>query len=198
MSMRSRAVLSAAALVGLFVASAVPCAAQAAFGLGGRMSMVHASAAADALADADAVRFWGGQIRARTSARTGLELSMDVHTESNEAETVQIRDRPVQASFLLFPAAGPFSPYFLGGAGWYYRRVQTMAGDETLDSETTHEFGWHGGLGAEFRAGRHFGLHGDYRYTNLHWKAEDGDSTVNRFLPRYSGSMWTAGLTVYF
>jgi len=194
--MRSRAALSGALFIILFVTSAVPCAAQ--FGVGGRMSMVHADAAADALADVDAVRFWGGQIRARTSPRTALELSMDVHSETNESETLKIRDLPVQASFLLYPVAGSFSPYFLGGAGWYYRRVEVLSGDETLNSETDHEFGWHGGIGAELRAGRHFGFHGDYRYTNLHWKARDGDSSLKPFLPRYSGSMWTAGLTLYF
>jgi opacity protein-like surface antigen len=191
--MRSRAVLSAL-FVTLFVTSVVPCFAQGGFGLGGRMSMIKA----DAQSEDDAVRFWGGQIRARTSLHTALELSMDVHTDSNESETIKVRDLPIQASLLLFPMAGSFSPYVLGGAGWYYRRVELLAGDETLNSETTHEFGWHMGVGAELRAGRHFGLHGDYRYTNLHWKEEVGDSSVKRFLPRYNGSMWTAGLTLYF
>ena len=69
-----------------------------------------------------------------------------------------------------------------------------------LDSESTQEFGWHGGFGAEVRAGKHFGIHGDYRYTFLSWNNETTSRTSpgSRFLPKYKGSMWTAGLTLYF
>jgi opacity protein-like surface antigen len=193
--MRSRAILSVDAFVTLFVTSAVPALAHGgALGLGGRISMVKA----DAESDADAVRFLGGQVRARTSPRTALELSMDVRTDSNASETVKVRDIPVQASLLLYPAGGAFSPYLLAGAGWYNHRVQLLAGDEVLDSQSTRDFGWHAGIGAELRPGRHFGVHGDYRYTFLDWKSKEEDPDGNRFLPNYQGSMWTVGLTLYF
>jgi opacity protein-like surface antigen len=159
------------------------------------MSMVRS----DAHSDADPVRFTGGQMRARTSPRTGIELSLDVRTQSNEALTERVRDVPVQASLLLFLARGTFSPYLLGGPGWYSHRVQSLAGGDVVDSETTRKFGWHGGFGAEVRLGHHVGVHGDYRYTFLHFGSEEGDtSSKSRFLPNYDGSMWTAGLTVYF
>ena len=193
--MRSRVVLPVAAFVTLFVTSAVPCFGQgAAFGIGGRIAMIKT----DAQSEEDAVRFLGGQIRARTSPRTALELSLDMRTDSNESETVKVRDMPVQASLLLYPAAGSFSPYVLGGAGWYYHRVQILAGDDVLVSDSTREFGWHAGFGAELRAGRHLGVHGDYRYTFLDWKSEEEDPEGNRFLPNYRGSMLTVGLTLYF
>jgi opacity protein-like surface antigen len=185
-------VCAAAALLSLLAAS--PCAAQgAAFGLGGRLSMVRS----DAQSDADALRFWGGQIRARLSPKTAIELSLDVRTEHNDALTERVRDLPVQASLLLYPASGAFSPYVLGGAGWYFHRVESLLNDDVVDSVTTHTFGWHGGFGAELRMGHHAGIHADYRYTFLHFGSDEGESR-RRFLPNYDGSMWTAGLTVYF
>ena len=42
-------------------------------------------------------------------------------------------------------------------------------------SVSTTEFGWHGGGGAEIRMGKHFGLHGDYRYTFLDFNDDDDD-----------------------
>jgi hypothetical protein len=151
--------------------------------------------------DADSLRYFGGQIRARMSPRTGFELSLDRRTETNEAETARIVSTPVQASLLLFLARGAFAPFVLGGGGWYSQRFETLAGDETLDSETVRDFGWHAGFGAEIRMGKHAGLHGDYRYTFLDFNDDDdeeGDGLIGRFLPAYKGSMWTAGFTVYF
>jgi hypothetical protein len=56
-------------------------------------------------------------------------------------------------------------------------------------------------VGAELLAGRHFGIHGDYRYTFLDFNSDD-DEEINlpglgRLLPGHKGSMWTLGLTVY-
>jgi Outer membrane protein beta-barrel domain len=160
------------------------------------------------LVDEESRRFWGGQIRARMSPRTGVELSLDIRTETNEAETLRVRSMPIQASLLLFPARGAFSPFILGGAGWYAQRFETLVGDETVLSETVRDFGWHAGFGAELRMGKHAGLHGDYRYTFLDFGGDDDDDDggggviggglVGRLLPGYRGSMWTAGLTVYF
>jgi outer membrane protein with beta-barrel domain len=181
-----------------FLLVSIPCAAQgSAFGLGARLSMVRS----DAHSDLDPVRFTGGQIRLRGSSRTGFEVSLDVHSQSNEALTQRVRDVPLQASLLLFPVKSAFSPYLLGGPGWYSHRVQSLAGGDVVDSETTRKFGWHGGLGAELRLGRHAGVHGDYRYTFLHFGSNDDEDTKDsgsRFLPHYDGSMWTAGVTVYF
>jgi opacity protein-like surface antigen len=211
--MRSILRCCAAALF-LVLLPVVPCAAQGAvFGLGARLSMIRT----DAHSSASPERFTGGQMRVRTSPRTALELSMDIRTQRNDALTTRVRDVPVQASLLLFPATGAFSPYVLGGPGWYSHRVQTLAGDEVLDSETTRKFGWHGGFGAEFRLGRHAGVHADYRYTFLHFGSDEpsgvlsgalvtapvaaptkDESSGSRFIPSYDGSMWTAGLTVYF
>jgi hypothetical protein len=173
------------------------------FGIGGRFSMVRG----DVQAETSAERFTGGQIRARLSPRTALELSMDVRTETNEALTQRVRELPIQASLLLFPARTVFAPYVLGGGGWYSHRFETLADSKTVASETTRDFGWHGGFGAELKLGAHAGAHADYRYTFLRFGDDvpipeaprtSGESGVSRFLPSYKGSMWTAGLTLYF
>jgi opacity protein-like surface antigen len=188
------------ALFVILLASSAPAAAQGqSFGIGGRISFIRADVDDE---ETDSQRFFGGQIRARVSPRSTLELSLDLHTETDPAETVRVRQLPIQASLLLYPVRSVLSPYVLGGAGWYSTRVEVLAGDETLTSETTREFGWHGGFGAELRMGSHAGLHGDYRYTFLDFGDDDDEEEdgglLTRFLPSNRGSMWTVGLTLYF
>jgi hypothetical protein len=50
------------------------------------------------------------------------------------------------------------------------------------------------------RAGRHFGIHGDYRYTFLDFgdDGEEDEGFIGGLLPGHRGSMWTVGATVYF
>ena len=92
------------------------------------------------------------------------------------------------------------SPFLLGGAGWYKRKVELLDGPEDAAVKTT-EFGWHAGGGLEILAGRHFGIHGDYRYTFLDFgddDEDDDDGIIGGLLPGHRGSMWTLGVTVYF
>ena len=184
--------------------AAAPCAAQG-FGIGGRFAMLKN----DVHVDNDAQRFMGGQLRARLSPRTALELSIDLRTQTNEAQTERIRAYPLQASLLLFPVRATFAPYVLGGVGWYSHRVDLMADGDVLASETTRDFGYHAGFGAELSLGRHAGLHADYRFTRLSFGDDDEDETPGAsaqasgrhalsLLPSHKGSMWTAGLTIYF
>ena len=178
----------------------VPSAAGAqSFGVGARMAMVRA----DVDTDEESSRFTGGHIRARMSPRTALEVAVDLRTQTSEDGTERTREYPVQGSLLLFPVNAPFAPYALGGAGWYSTRFETLDGDETLTSETIRKFGWHAGFGAELRLGRRAGLHADYRYTFLRFgddeeEGSEPESGLGRFLPSHDGSMWTAGLTIYF
>jgi opacity protein-like surface antigen len=182
-------------LAGLLVAT--PAAAQG-FGVGVRMAWIRS----DVDIDADSVRFIGGQIRLGLSQRMGVEVSLDRHSESFELLNQKVKETPIQASLLLKLAGGGFQPYLLGGPGWYKRSVSPIEGPaDDLDVSTT-EFGWHAGGGVEVRAGRHFGIHADYRYTFLDFNDDDdeeiGGGFVGRLLPGYKGSMWTVGATVYF
>jgi opacity protein-like surface antigen len=164
------------------------------FGIGGRIAMVRG----DVDADTGAERFNGGHIRLRPSPRTGLEVSLDVRTETNDAETERIRELPLQASLLLFPVNAAFAPYVLGGGGWYTTRAQIFEDGDWTTDESTRKFGWHGGFGAELRLGRHAAVHADYRYTYLSFDDNEEESGVSRLIPSHKGSMWTAGLTIYF
>jgi Outer membrane protein beta-barrel domain len=177
---------------------AAPCLAQG-FGIGARASFMKVDAKSDAPRD----RFLGGQLRAWMSKTVGLELAIDRRTQYNESRTERVRDSPLQASLLLALGHASFTPYLLGGVGWYTHTVDTIAGDEVTATTRGHRTGTHAGFGAELRAGRHLALHGDYRYTFLHFGDDpESPATTNssgsRFLPSYEGSMWTAGLTVYF
>lgn len=194
----------AAALTLVPVAQAV--AQDGAFGVGGRLAMIRG----DAHADTSAERFTGGFIRARVSKRTAVELSLDLKTVTSTDLTVRTRDFPFQASLLLYPVRSALSPYLLGGVGWYTHRIEAMAGKEVASSVTTREFGSHAGFGAELRLGTHAAAHADYRYTFLRFGSDaasagaslsDSSSLLpsqSSVLPGYRGSMWTAGLTVYF
>jgi opacity protein-like surface antigen len=185
------AFLSAA---GILVAA--PVAAQG-FGVGARMAWIRT----DVDAEADSVRFTGGQIRLGLSGRLGAELSLDRHSESSELLNQKVTETPIQASLLMRLAGGNFSPYLLGGPGWYNRKVEVIEGSDPEVS--TREFGWHAGGGIEIRLGKHFGIHGDYRYTFLDFGDDDDDddddgSLIGGFLPGHKGSMWTLGATLYF
>ena len=126
-------------------------AAQGAFGIGGRISFVRTDVE---LVDEESRRFWGGQIRARMSPRTGVRaVARSSGRKPTKRRPSGYGRLPIQASLLLFPARGAFSPFVLGGAGWYSQKFETLVGDETVLSETVREFGWHAGFGAELRMG---------------------------------------------
>ena len=188
------------------VFTAAPCFAQS-FGIGARMAMVK-SETDSGLEDSDSVRFTGFQVRMRTSPRTGIEVSLDRHTEEFELLDQRVREYPLQASLLLYPVKAPFAPYILGGPGWYTTKISSLS-DEDAESESSRRFGWHAGFGAELQLGKHAGIHADYRYTFLKWgdgddeeealtSAKSRNSLLGVALPHHEGSMWTAGITIYF
>jgi hypothetical protein len=178
--------------LGVLLAWAAPVCAQS-FGIGPRLAWVTS----DADADVDAVRFVGGQIRLLPQ-RFGIEVSLDRHSESFELLDQKVTETPIQASLLWRLGGGRVSPILLGGPGWYRRKVEALDGDADPSVSTT-EFGWHAGIGLEIRAGGHFGIHGDYRYTFLDFDDEDEDEGfIGGLLPSHRGSMWTLGATYYF
>jgi len=163
------------------------------FGVGARMAWVKA----DSEVDVDSVRFNGGQIR-MLSKRWGLEVAMDRNSESFEELNQKVTLTPIQASLLLrMGHGGKLSPFLLGGPGWYRRKVELITGPDEPDLETT-EFGWHAGVGLEFFAARHLGIHGDYRYTFLDFGKDDNEGFIGGLVPGHRGSMWTLGATIYF
>ena len=188
--------------LGILLTAAAPSAAQG-FGVGVRMAWVTSDSSVDTdVVDTGSVRFTGGQIRLGLSQRMGVEVSLDRHSESFDLLNQKVSETPIQVSLLMKLANGSFQPFLLGGPGWYKRSVSPIEGSaDELDVSNT-EFGWHAGGGLEILAGRHFGIHGDYRYMFLDFN-DDNDEEINlpglgRLLPGHKGSMWTAGVTVYF
>jgi opacity protein-like surface antigen len=188
---RSSVLILAAAALG----SAAPASAQG-FGVGVRIATIRGDVNVDPAATAK--RFTGGQVRARVSPRTGVEVSLDMRSETNDAGTQRVKDYPLQASLLLFPISSTFSPFVLGGAGWYTHKLESLSNGTVTSSESTRKMGWHAGFGAELLIGRHAGVHGDYRYTFLHFGDKSDGGVLGGLRPSYGGSMWTAGLTFYF
>jgi opacity protein-like surface antigen len=179
--------------LGGLLACAAPVGAQG-FGVGGRIAWVTS----DVDADEDAVRMFGGQVRLLGN-RFGLEVALDRHSESFESLNEKITETPIQASLLLRLGRGRVSPFLLAGPGWYRRKVELL--DDPEQSVRTTEFGWHAGFGLEILAGRHLGIHGDYRYTFLDFDDDDEDDDegfIGGLLPNHRGSMWTLGATFYF
>jgi hypothetical protein len=184
------AVMSVVVSAALF--GSPPIASAQGFGIGARLAWVTA----DTDADVDSVRFTGGQIR-MLSGRWGLEVSLDHHSESLELLNQKVTETPIQASLLLRMGRGRVRPFLLGGPGWYRRKVELLEGPDEPDVQAT-EFGWHAGTGIEITAGRHFGIHGDYRYTFLDFGKDDDEGFIGGLLPGHRGSMWTLGATIYF
>jgi Outer membrane protein beta-barrel domain len=179
--------------LGGLLASTAPVCAQG-FGIGGRLAWVTR----EVDTDVDSLRFVGGQVRL-LSQRFGVEVSMDRRSESFELLNQKVTETPIQTSLLLRLAGGRVSPFLLGGPGWYRRKVEALDGPGDLSVSTT-EFGWHAGGGLEILPSRHFGIHGDYRYTFLDFNDDDDEDEglIGRLLPGHRGSMWTIGATVYF
>ena len=190
-----RSVVVAACAVAACVLSAPPCLAQG-FGLGGRLSLVRG----DVDANTGAERFIGGLLRIPLSQRSAIEVSLDRRTESNEALTERVVETPLQSTLLLYPARSRLAPYLLGGIGWYTQRIEELTAGTVTTSVTSRRFGYHAGIGGELKLGRHAGVHADYRYTFLKFGGDDDEdeSLLGRFTPSHEGSMWTAGLTLYF
>jgi hypothetical protein len=186
-----QAAITLLALGGLLVAAA-PTSAQG-FGVGGRLAWVTS----DVETDADAVRVSGGQVRL-VGGRWGFEVSLDRHSETFDLLNEKVTETPIQASLLMRLGSGRVSPFLLGGPGWYRRKVTRL--DDPEQSVSTREFGWHAGIGLEILAGRHLGLHGDYRYTFLEFEddEEEDGGLIGGLLPGHRGSMWTVGATIYF
>jgi len=181
---------------GGLLARAEPAFAQG-FGIGPRIAWVTRNSDANIDVDVDTMRYFGGQIR-MLSSRFGFEVSLDRHSESLEIINQKVTETPIQTSLLLRLATGRVSPFLLGGPGWYKRSVEPL--DGAGNSVSTTEFGWHAGIGLEILANRHFGVHGDYRYTFLDFGHDDNEDRglIGGLLPGHRGSMWTLGFTVYF
>ena len=187
-----QAAIVALAVTGLLTLAA-PVSAQV--GVGARLAWVKPDVDLIGDVEVDTVRFIGGQVRL-LSGRAGFEVSLDHHSETFELLNRKVTETPIQASLLLRMGSGRVTPFLLGGPGWYRRKVEPLDGPDVSVSST--EFGWHAGGGLEVLPSKHFGIHGDYRYTFLDFNKKEDEGFIGGLLPGHRGSMWTLGATVYF
>ena len=174
-----------------------PCFAQGIFGLGARMTMARGDAKVDPAASAQ--RFIGGQLRARISPHTTIEVSLDRRSEDSPDLSHRVRDYPLQGSALFYPLHTTIAPYVLGGLGWYTHSVDSLTAGLVTTTTISRKMGYHAGFGGEMKLGKHTGVHADYRYTFIHFGTDTGTGALaSHLLPSYDGSMWTAGVTFYF
>lgn len=187
------------------VISAAPAAAQG-IGLGPRISFQRGDAD---VPGSSSLRLLGGQVRFGLSPHTALEISADYSSSLDESFTERVKSLPLQASLLVFPVRATVSPYLLAGLGWYTQSSTVVMPGAPPASETVREMGYHAGVGAEVKVGKHIGLHGDYRYTHIRFG--DGEPAAAGAVPipglsalqqklklSHQGSALSWGATFYF
>lgn len=144
--------------------------------------------------DSDEGKWYGGaQTRLRLTPAFGLEGSVDYRRNIYDNDTI-IKSYPVQASVLAYltPQAA-VSPFILGGAGWYFTRVE---GPQNY-RDTQNRFGLHAGGGLEVKLTELLSIDGSYRYV---WLESVDSKDLNALDKEYEdeGSMITAALNFHF
>lgn len=110
---------------------------------------------------------WLGGIQARLYLveYLAVEGSIEFHQDEYMDGDAVITFYPVQLSAIVSPfPQWTVRPYALGGAGWYYTRIDYRDALESWDSETERFFGIHVGAGAEINLGNSIVLSADFRY----------------------------------
>ncbi len=110
----------------------------------------------------------GGQARFHFTPVLAAEAAMTYHDNRFQGGDVHVQQYPVQLSALLYPLPNAqFSPYLVGGGGWYYSRIRYGGSLSGLSNQTDHQFGWHAGAGLEVKLGTSASINADLRYIFL-------------------------------
>lgn len=118
---------------------------------------------------------WFGGVAARLyfARFLGAESSVTFHQNRYNDGDTKVTQYPVQVSLLFFPfPSWDFQPYLVGGAGWYYTRVDYSGVLSAAGDKNEHWFGGHLGAGAEIAASRAFSLFVDFRYVFIDPKTD--------------------------
>ncbi len=137
--------------------------------------------------------FGGAQARLHLGPVLAVEASADLRRDKYESNT-RVWTAPVQLSALayLIPT-GPISPFVLGGAGWYYTKVESNGNFK----DSQHRFGLHAGAGLQWWLSRGISVDGTYRYLWVE-KLESKDASLRDKKFDDSGHMFTVGLNFHF
>lgn len=144
--------------------------------------------------DADAGKLMGGAVlRLKLTSALGVEGAINYRQEKYSDGALTVRSWPVMASALIYPL-----PFIHGtmGAGWYNTTLdydQSRLGLAAPKDETSQEFGWHFGGGAELPIGGKTKLAADIRYVflNYDFKTLPGSRELkNDFYVATVGLLW--------
>jgi len=106
----------------------------------------------------------GGTLRLDLTSSIGVEGSVNYRAEKYYDGALEVTTIPVLATLLIHPLP---IVYGLAGVGWYNVSYESPFGDET-----TSEFGYHIGAGAELELGS-ITLFGDLRYVLLNYEFDN-------------------------
>ena len=108
--------------------------------------------------------------------RTALELSLDVRTETQRRpDRARHATCPSRRRCCCFPPAARSRPIVLGGAGWYFQRVESCSTATWSNPRPPASSAGTAASAPSSALGRHVGVHADYRYTFLHFGDDDDD-----------------------
>ncbi|MGA2091671.1 MAG: porin family protein [Endomicrobiales bacterium] len=163
-------------------------------GIGSKFLSIGPRATYSMPIDADSGQWYGGaQVRLHVTPALGLEGSVD-YRSNTFGNVITLKTYPVQATLLayLMPGAN-WSPFLLGGCGWYYTEVDGPHGFSSTDNRT----GLHAGAGVEFMLNESLSLDATYRYI---WLENLSSKDLNVLDKTYSdsGAMITVGLNFLF
>jgi opacity protein-like surface antigen len=135
----------------------------------------------------------GAQVRYFFSQAFAIEGSADYRREKYGDTRVDVV--PLQASLLAYIVQPkPFGVFLLGGAGWYYRRINPPA---PAEHDTDDRLGLHAGGGVEYRISNSWSLDGTYRYVWID-SLKTKDSALQDKELDEKGQMVTIGLNYNF
>lgn len=144
--------------------------------------------------EADKGEWMGGaQVRVYLAKFFAVEGSADYRQERfNNASTIA-DIYPVQVSGLLYLLPNsPFTPFLLGGVGWYFTSTTGPSGF----SDTQNRFGSHVGGGVQLYLSKHWSLDATYRYLfteRIKTFSNGASVSVNA-----DGQMVTGGVNFHF
>lgn len=134
----------------------------------------------------------GAQIRFHFTEMFAIEGSADYR--KNDFGDSTVRTFPVQATGLVYLLPGKrFSPFLLGGAGWYFTDVDGPKGYD----DTQNRFGLHAGGGLQFMLNRNWSVDGTYRFVWLE-RGTTRDKNLDDKKFQDEGHMVTIGLNYHF
>ena len=141
--------------------------------------------------DGDASWYGGAQARFHLSPMFALEGSID-YRRNDQTDGTKVQQYPVLASVLVYLFPGRFSPFLLGGAGWYFTHTETPVGNHDES-----RFGVHAGAGLEIYLNRWWSIDGTYRYV---WVEKVQSKNAPPFDKEFNdnGHMITAALNYHF